>query len=193
MVLFKLFWSFLQIGLFSFGGGYAALPLIQKQIVELNHWLSPTEFVDVITISQMTPGPIAINSATFVGLRIGGILGAIVATLGCVLPSFVIVLTIAWFFFRHSNLWGLQAVLNGIRPAIVALIASAGFSILLIAFFGDSAKSWLQVNLKDIDLVAVFLFAASLFVLRKFKKDPILVMAGSGAVGLLLYQIASRI
>lgn len=183
----------MQIGLFSFGGGYAALPLIQKQIVELNHWLSPTEFVDVITISQMTPGPIAINSATFVGLRIAGLAGAIVATLGCVLPSFIIVLTIATFYFRHSNLWGLKGVLNGIRPAIVALIASAGFSILLIALFGDQANSWLRVSLKDIDLIALFLFLASFIALRRFKKDPILVMVGAGAAGLALYQIAARI
>ena len=86
MILLQLFFSFLQIGLFSFGGGYAALPLIQAQVVELHHWLDRTEFTDLITISQMTPGPIAINSATFVGIRIAGPLGAIAATLGCILP-----------------------------------------------------------------------------------------------------------
>ena len=87
MILFQLFLSFLQIGLFSFGGGYAALPLIQSQVIELHHWINMTEFTDLITISQMTPGPIAVNSATFIGLKMAGIPGAIVATLGVVLPS----------------------------------------------------------------------------------------------------------
>ena len=87
MIWFQLFLSFLQIGLFSFGGGYAAMPLIQEQIVNIHGWLDMDQFTDLITISQMTPGPIAINSATFVGIRIGGIPGALVATLGCILPS----------------------------------------------------------------------------------------------------------
>ena len=87
MIYLQLFWSFFQIGLFSFGGGYAALPLIQTQVVDLHHWLSMSEFMDLITISQMTPGPIAINSATFVGIQIAGPWGAVVSTLGCILPS----------------------------------------------------------------------------------------------------------
>ena len=87
MIYLKLFLSFLQIGAFSFGGGYAALPLIQEQVVTLNNWLSLREFTDLITISQMTPGPIAINSATFVGIKIAGIGGALAATFGCILPS----------------------------------------------------------------------------------------------------------
>lgn len=189
ITLLKLFWSFFQIGLFSIGGGYAAMPLIQKQIVDLHQWLTPAEFIDIISISQMTPGPIAINSATFVGTRVAGLPGALVATLGNVLPSCIIVLTIAYFYFKNSNLWGLQGVLNGLRPAVVALIASAGLSILLIALFGGQYKSWLDVSFKDIDWIAVALFAGSLFVLRKFKKDSILVMIGSGAAGLVLYQL----
>lgn len=95
MIYLELFLSFLQIGLFSFGGGYAAMPLIQGQVVNGHHWLSMTEFTDLITISQMTPGPIAVNSATFVGIRIAGIPGALVATLGCILPSCLIVTLIA--------------------------------------------------------------------------------------------------
>ena len=90
MIYLQLFLSFLQIGMFSFGGGYAAMPFIQDQVVNLHHWLSLSEFTDLITISQMTPGPIAVNSATFVGLKIAGFLGAVVATLGCILPSCLI-------------------------------------------------------------------------------------------------------
>lgn len=192
ITLLKLFWSFFQVGLFSIGGGYAAMPLIQKQIVELHHWLTPTEFIDIITISQMTPGPIAINSATFVGTRVAGLAGALIATLGCIVPSCIIVLTIAHFYFKHSNLWALQGILNGLRPAVVALIASAGLSILLIALFNGQASSWLQIQLTDLDWIAVILFAASLFVLRKFKTDSILVMVGSGVAGLILYQLSGK-
>ena len=98
MIYLKLFLSFFQIGLFSFGGGYAALPLIEEQVVVQNGWLSMTGFTDIITISQMTPGPIAINAATFVGMQIAGLLGAIIATMGCVSPSCIIVLTLAFLY-----------------------------------------------------------------------------------------------
>lgn len=96
MIYLQLFWSFLQIGMFSFGGGYAAMPLIQEQVVNQNGWLSVAEFTDLVTISQMTPGPIAVNSATFVGIKIAGLPGALAATLGCILPSCVIVTGLAY-------------------------------------------------------------------------------------------------
>ena len=101
MILIQLLLSFLQVGLLSIGGGYAALPIIQNQVVDLNHWLTVREFGDIVTISQMTPGPIAINAATFVGTKIAGVPGAIVSTLGTVLPSFVIVLFLAWFYYKY--------------------------------------------------------------------------------------------
>ena len=145
MIYLKLFWSFFQIGLFSVGGGYAAMPLIQHQVVELNNWLTMQEFVDIITISQMTPGPIAINSATFVGIQIAGLPGAIVATLGCVFPSCVIVLTLAWVYFRYRNLSVVQGVLGGLRPAVVAMIASAGLSILILCLW-DSGNISLSLS-----------------------------------------------
>ena len=104
MILLKLFLSFLQIGAFSFGGGYAAMPLIQGQVVQGHGWLSMSEFTDLITISQMTPGPIAVNSATFVGIKIAGIPGALVATFGCILPSCVLVTFIAYFYLKYQKL-----------------------------------------------------------------------------------------
>ena len=104
MIWLQLFFSFLQIGLFSFGGGYAAMPLIQEQIVNIHGWLDMEQFTDLITISQMTPGPIAINSATFVGIRIGGIPGALVATLGCILPSCIIVTLLAKLYLKYQKL-----------------------------------------------------------------------------------------
>ena len=96
MILLELFWSFFQIGLFSIGGGYAAIPLIQEQVVDRHAWLSMPQFADIMTIAEMTPGPIAVNSATFVGIQIAGITGAVVATVGCVFPSCIIVMTLAY-------------------------------------------------------------------------------------------------
>ncbi len=100
MIYLQLFLSFLQIGMFSFGGGYAAMPLIQGQVVTLHGWLTMSEFTDLITISQMTPGPIAVNSATFVGMKIAGIPGAVVATAGCILPSCIIVTILARLYLK---------------------------------------------------------------------------------------------
>ena len=122
MIYLKLFLSFLQIGLFSFGGGYAAMPLIQNQVVQLHPWLSQSEFTDLITISQMTPGPIAINTSVFVGYKMRGLKGAVAALLGSVLPSFVIILAIALLFadIRHNPV--VDAAFKGMRPAVVALI-----------------------------------------------------------------------
>lgn len=184
MIYLELFFSFFQIGLFSIGGGYAAMPLIQKQVVDLNHWLSMGEFVDIITISQMTPGPIAINSATFVGIRIGGVGGALAATFGCVLPSCMIVLTIAYFYYKYRRLSLIQGALSGLRPAVVSLIASAGVSILLLTFWDGGV-----ISLSGLDISALCLFAAALFILRKWKPNPILVMVLCGAAGFLLYYL----
>lgn len=186
MIYLQLFWSFFQIGLFSIGGGYAAMPLIQNQVVELHGWLSLTQFTDIITIAEMTPGPIAINSATFVGIHIGGIPGALVATLGCVLPSCVIVLVLARIYFKYRSLALLQGILQGLRPAVVAMISSAGLSMLLLALFGSNA---LPPVLSGFDPIAAALFAAALLVLRKFKQNPIAVMAGTGVAGMLIYSL----
>lgn len=185
MILLKLFWSFFQIGLFSFGGGYAAMPLIQNQIVNINGWLTMSEFADVITISQMTPGPIGINSATFVGIRIAGILGAVAATLGCVLPSCIIVLILAYIYYKYRGLSTVQAVLNGLRPAVIGMIASAVLALIILAFWNGQSISF---NIKDIDIISVIIFSASLAILRIWKVNPVLIMIGAGVVGLCVYQ-----
>ena len=137
MILLELFWSFFQIGCFSIGGGYAAMPLIQHQVVDLHPWLSMQQFADIMTIAEMTPGPIAINSATFVGIQVAGLPGAIVATIGCVFPSCVIVMTLAYVYYRFRGLSIVQGVLAGLRPAVVAMIASAGISLLVMALYGE--------------------------------------------------------
>lgn len=178
MIYLQLFLSFLQIGLFSFGGGYAAMPLIQGQVVTAHGWLSMSEFTDLITISQMTPGPIAINSATFVGIKIAGIPGALAATIGCILPSCVIVTLIAWLYLKYRNMDTLQSILSSLRPAVVAMIASAGVSILISAFWGSSASD----SFADTRWSLVLIFAVCVLLLRKFKMNPIWVMILAGVM-----------
>ena len=131
MIYLELLYSFLQIGLFSIGGGYAAMPLIQHQVVDVHSWLTMNQFADIMTIAEMTPGPIAVNSATFVGIQTAGIPGAIVATIGCILPSFVIVILLARIYYRYRRGSIMQGVLAGLRPAVIAMIASAGISLML--------------------------------------------------------------
>ena len=181
MIYLQLFWSFLQIGLFSIGGGYAAMPLIQAQVVQNHAWLNMSEFTDLITIAEMTPGPIAVNSATFVGIRIAGIPGALVATFGCILPSLFIVSLLAFIYYRYKKLSVLQSVLASLRPAVVALIASAGISILLQVALGGQ-----ELTMANLNFIGLALFAAAFVLLRKFKWNPILVMCLCGAGNLLL-------
>lgn len=186
MIYLQLFVSFLQVGLFSVGGGYAAMPLIQSQVVELHPWLTLREFTDLITIAQMTPGPIAINSATFVGVRIAGIPGAIVATLGCIAPALVLVSLLAYLYNKYKNLSVLQNVLACLRPAVVALILGAGLSILALVVF-DSAP----MRAENIQWIDTGLFVLAFIVLRKCKWDPILTMCLCGGAGLALHLLLS--
>lgn len=186
MILLELFWSFFQIGLFSIGGGMAAIPLIQNQVVELHHWLSLTEFTDLITIAEMTPGPIAINSATFVGIRIAELPGALVATLGCILPSCVIVSILAWIYYRYKELSIIKGVLNGLRPAVVALIASAGLTIFILAIWGENGFTF---DLQSINFISLILFTIGLFMLRRYKPNPILIMLCTGIIGGAIYLL----
>lgn len=192
-IYLQLLWSFFQVGLFSVGGGYAAVPLIKEQVVEHYGWMTMAQFTDIITISEMTPGPVAINSATFVGMRIAGIAGAIVATLGCILPSCVIVLTLAYFYFRYQNVSIVQGILGGLRPAVVALIASAGLSILLLAFFGGAEVGFGHIPFDRLDWLAIALFAVALLLLRKTRLNPLFIMAGAGVLGMVGYPLLTML
>lgn len=182
MIYVQLFLSFLQIGLFSFGGGYAALPLIQGQVVTQHGWLSQTEFTDLITISQMTPGPIAINSATFVGIRLAGFGGALAATLGCILPSCILVTGLAWIYLRYRKMTMLQGILDTLRPAVVAMIAAAGVTIMITAFWGSAGI----IKLAGTKVDSIIIFIAALFLLKKKNWNPILVMVLCGVVKLVV-------
>ena len=177
MTLLKLFLSFLQIGAFSFGGGYAAMPLIQSQVVDLHNWLTVGEFTDLVTIAEMTPGPIAVNAATFVGTRIAGLPGALIATAGCILPSCIFVTTLAFIYMRYRKLSLLQGILGSLRPAVVAMIANAGLTILISAFFVSGTACFV---LSNIQFRYIAYFAAAMVLLRKVKMNPIKVMVLCG-------------
>ena len=188
MIYLQLFFSFIQVGMFSIGGGYAAMPLIQNQVVELHPWITMAEFTDLVTIAEMTPGPIAINAATFVGIRIAGLPGAVAATMGCILPSCIIVSLLAWVYYKYQGGKALQSVLASLRPAVVALIAGAGLSILAVVLFQGQAMA-----IKNVDWVGAGLFAAAFFALRRLKWNPILVMSlCGGACALVNLFIVSQ-
>ena len=195
MIYLELFWSFVQVGLFCVGGGYASMPLIQAQVIDVHGWLSMSEFIDIFTISQMTPGPIGINAATFVGMKVAGFLGAIVATLGFVTPSFILGIILAKLFFKYGNIGVIKGILNGLRPAVVALICSAGMSFIFLALFNTEK---MPINVADIDgegqvsgyvanidYLGLFVLIVAFIAVRK-KVGIIKILAGSGILGLIL-------
>lgn len=170
--LIKLFLSFFKIGLFSFGGGYAMLPLIKKEIIEVHGWLTNAEFIDIIAISEMTPGPIAINSATFLGYRISGILGSVVSTIAVVLPSFIIMSLIFHFVNKFKDSPYSDWFFRGIRPIVLGLIASAAVSVAMDAF----------VDIKSV------LITLGIFYIVTFKKlNPIIAIIIAGITGVIFY------
>lgn len=183
MVYLNLFLAFLQIGVFSFGGGYAAMPLIQEQVITRYGWLTLSEFTDLVTVAEMTPGPIAINAATFVGNQTAGIPGALTATLGFILPSCIFVSLLALLYTKYRNLAMMQTVLKCLRPAVVSMIFAAGLSILLSVIFKDGS---IRFEADAIEVPSLLLFAAAFILLRKKKCSPILIMTGCGVVQLLL-------
>ncbi|MBU3190684.1 chromate transporter [Clostridium bowmanii] len=173
-MLIKIFLSFLKIGAFSFGGGYAMLPLIQREIVNSNTWITYKEFIDIIGISQMTPGPIAINSATFVGFKVSGVLGSISATLGVVSFSFILVSIANHYIVKFKQSYIMKAALAGMRPALIGLIVSV--------FLSMGKESY-----KDIKSVVIGIIILGLLLTDKL--HPILVIVISGVLGIVFYGL----
>ena len=184
MIYLQLFLSFLQVGMFSFGGGYAAMPLIQGQVVTAHHWLRMSEFTDLITISQMTPGPIAVNSSTFVGQYVAHLPGTLIATFGCILPSCILVSLLAYFYVKYKDMKVMKTILSYLRPAVVSMIAISGISILISSFFKDSL-----IGISYIRYHAIIVFIICLILLRKYKMNPILVMVLAGISEVVIQMI----
>ncbi len=172
MELLNLFLSFFKTGAFSFGGGYAMIPLLQSELVDKFAWVSAAEFTDIVTISQMTPGPIAINAATFVGYRVGGVLGGAIATLGVVMPSFIIMSVIYMLVRKYQNSNALNGVIEGVKPIVIALIISAGVSTAIPVGF---------------DIRAILIGVLVFFLVYIKKMDSILSLILAGVLGVVLF------
>jgi chromate transporter len=179
MIYLQLFLSYLKIGFFGFGGGYAMLSLIQNEIVEQRGWLTTMQFADIVAVSQMTPGPIAINSATYIGYEIGGVFGSVVATFAVCLPSLTLMLLLTRFFLCHRENRFIQSVVKAVGPVVVGMIASAA----LLMMFPMSGK-----NENFVDVWSWILFAACLYGSYR-KVNPILMILISAFVGVLLYAV----
>jgi len=189
--LIKLVLTFAKIGLFSFGGGYAMIPIIQQEI-ESNNWLTSAEFVDIIAIAEMTPGPIAVNSATFVGYKISGVWGGILATFGVALPSFILAVLISSYYLKFKRNRISNSIFYGIRPVITALVLSATVVIaetclIRESFFSAGFKEIMKTPLAYIDVISLGIIASSLIVLKKFKIHPIGLIFLSGILGVFFY------
>ena len=190
MIYLDLFLSFFKIGLFTFGGGYAMIPLVEE--VALGYGLNPDQILNFIAVAESTPGPIAINMATFVGATQAGILGSLVATLGVVLPSFIIILLISAVLKNFLKMKGMQATLSAIRPAVVALILTTGITMLINAIMGIEG---IGVDTFTFDWRALVIFAVVAIThtvwkkLRKKAISPIILIVISGLLGMLLYSI----
>ena len=172
-ILLKMFYIFLKIGTFSFGGGNAILPLIRTEVVINNHWVAAKEFADLVAISQATPGPIAINAATYVGFRVAGFWGSIVATLGLVLPTFIIMLIFTKFFLKFKDNEHVKNAFSALIPATIGLVAAAAVLVSYDSF---------------IDYKSIIIFALAFIALYKYEFDPILLTIIAGVVGFIIYK-----
>lgn len=189
MIFLKLFWTFFKIGLFGFGGGYGMLSLIQMETVHNHHWLSSAEFTNIVAISQMTPGPIGINSATYCGFtaihntgmgNVLSVLGSVVATVSLVLPSFALMILISKMFMRYMKTRVVQSVFAGLRPTVVGLLAAATIMLMNKENFGSPVDTTWQF------IISVLLFAATFYGTMFVKINPIKMIGYAAIAGLML-------
>ena len=190
MIYLQLFLTFFEIGLFTFGGGYAMISLIRDKALALG-WLTEGELLNMIAVSESTPGPIAVNMATFVGSTQGGILGSLVATLGVVLPSFIIILLVCAVIHNLLKYKGVQAFLRGVRPCVVALILATAFTMAFSTLLGiTSIYGGFSLDIKGLIILTILVAIAIVFKkATKKKPSPILMILISAGLGMLIYSI----
>lgn len=180
MMYLDLFLTFLKIGAFTFGGGYAMLPMIQQEI-EAHGWLTNEQLVDFIAVSESTPGPFAINVSTYVGMNVGGWLGGFCATFGVVLPSFIIILAVAKFYDKFKNSTVVSGAMTGLKPAVVGLIGAAAVSVGMTVLFPNGAA---LTRFEDVDLYITIAIAVLSVVLAFKKIHPIIIIVLSAVIGI---------
>lgn len=192
MIFLQLFYTFFKIGLFGFGGGYAMLSMIQGEVVTHYGWISSSEFTDIVAISQMTPGPIGINSATYVGYSsiVGagysptiGIIGSIIATFAVCLPSLILMLLISKYFLKYQKHPAVEAVFKGLRPAVVGLLAASALLLIKPENFGTPDESTMQF------IISIALFIATFIATYRYKMNPIMLIIICGAIGGIVYSL----
>lgn len=186
MTLVTLYLVFLQIGAFAFGGGYAVLPLISQYVVQDRGWLTTAGLTDLVSLSQMTPGPIAINAATFIGTKVAGLPGAIVATFGNVTPQFLLMMVLGYFLFtRHQEMPWLERILKGLKPAIVSLVGIATIDMIRVSLFiGEGGQ------ISALRIGGVVGFAIGFLLYRKKRFGVIGIVLVSAMTGVMLYSMA---
>lgn len=192
MLFLELFYTFLKIGMFSFGGGYGMLSVIQGEVVARHGWLSASEFTDIVAVSQMTPGPIGINSATYVGYTAVfnsgasewlAVVGSLLASFAVMLPSVVLMIAVSRFFIKYSQNSNVEALFKALRPTVVGLIASAALLLMTKENFGSPQETPLQF------WVSVVLFVVAFAAMKFFKVSPILILLLAGAFGGVFYSL----
>ncbi|MBQ8344240.1 MAG: chromate transporter [Clostridia bacterium] len=190
MIYLQLFLAFFEIGLFTFGGGYAMISLIREKAVQFG-WLTEDELLNMIAVSESSPGPIAVNMATFVGSSQGGVLGSLVATLGVVLPSFIIILVISSLIRNFLKYKGVQGFLNGVRPCIVALILATAITLFMSTLLGFTTVSQgVHIDYKGLIIFVILVLVAFAFkTVRRKRISPILMILISAGLGMILYSV----
>lgn len=190
MILLELFFTFFKIGALTFGGGYAMIPFVREQVLA-HGWLTEEELLNMIAVSESTPGPIAVNMATFVGSNEAGVLGSAAATLGVVLPSFIIILIISALLKNFLKYNGVKAFLSGVRPCVVSLILGTAATLFLSVLVGIGENDFdLNIDVKGIIIFAIIVALA--FILKKITKkkpSPILLIAISAFLGIYFYSL----
>lgn len=181
MILIELFMIFLKIGAFTFGGGYAMIAMIQYE-AERHGWLTEAELVDFVALSESTPGPLAVNMATFVGIRTGGVLGAVIATLGIVLPSFIIILIIAKCFEKFKDSKAVKGVMSGLKPSVVGMIGTAFLSVGRTVFFPNGFQTVCFTDILFWIFLCIFV-VSTVLAFRKMNPIEIILLAAVVGIG----------
>lgn len=181
--IWAIFLNFLKIGAFAFGGAYAVIPLIEEQMVTNTGWMTFTEFSDLVAIDELTPGPILVNSSTFIGMKLAGIQGALAATLACVIPGMIVSLLLVWLYTRYKEIPMITEMIRTLKCMSVALI----FSVLLKMFM--SAVFPKGIGLTNMNILTLVMVVLSFYILKRYKTNPLLVMLMCGAINLVISLI----
>lgn len=180
-MLLDIFLAFIKIGSLAFGGAYAAIPLVEKQVVEVLGWMSYDEFSNLLAIDELTPGPIIVNAASFIGMKMGGILGAIVATLGSIIPASIIAFILIIIYNRYKKLSWLQSCIQSLKCMAIALISVTFINITINAMFIDAT-----ISINSVNTIGIIFIAIAFYLIHNKKISPVLVMLGCGAVNVIL-------